>query len=83
MFTIDSASCAIMMSYYHLLEKVGVAKAAAWSIAEVFERWRIFQAIVLIKKYLAGNLVAEEVIQAAEKWLKFIECDLPTSAGLV
>jgi hypothetical protein len=68
MFAIDSASYAIMMNHYHILVRVGVAKAAAWSIAEIFERWSmLFQVPVFIKQYLAGNLIAEEDIQAAEK----------------
>ncbi len=39
MFAIDVASYAIMMNHYHILVRVDVAKAATWSVAEIFERW--------------------------------------------
>ena len=71
MFAIGSASYAIMMNHYHILARVDVAKAAAWSVAEIFERWSLlFQVPETIKQYLAGHLVELEDIQAAENMIE-------------
>ncbi len=71
MFAIDVASYAIMMNHYHILVRVDVAKAATWSVAEIFERWSLlFQVPETIKQYLAGHLVEVADIQAAENMIE-------------
>ncbi len=71
MFAIGSASYAIMMNHYHLLIRVDVKKAAAWTASEIFEHWSIlFQVPEFMKQYLAGHLIADEDIQAAEQMVE-------------
>ena len=71
MFAIDVPSYAIMMNHYHILVRVDVAKAASWSVAEIFERWSLlFQVPETIKQYLAGHLVEVADIQVAEKMIE-------------
>jgi len=71
MFAIDIASYAIMMNHYHVLVRVNVEKAAAWSAAEIFELWGIlFQVPDLMKLYLAGHLIQDDDIQAAENMIE-------------
>jgi hypothetical protein len=71
MFAIDVASYAIMMNHYHVLVRVNVEKAAAWSAAEVFELWGIlFQVPDFMKQYLAGHLIADDDIQTAENMIE-------------
>jgi REP element-mobilizing transposase RayT len=71
MFAIDVASYAIMMNHYHVLVRVNVEKAAAWSAAEIFELWGIlFQVPDLMKLYLAGHLIEDDDIQAAENMIE-------------
>jgi hypothetical protein len=71
MFAIDVASYAIMMNHYHVLVRVNLEKSTTWSVAEIFERWNLlFQVPELIKQYLAGLLVVDDEIQAAEKMIE-------------
>ena len=71
MFAIDVASYAIMMNHYHVLVRVNVEKAAAWSPAEIFELWGIlFQVPDFMKQYLAGHLIEDDDIQAAENMIE-------------
>ena len=71
MFAIDVASYAVMMNHYHVLVRVNVEQAGAWSAFEVFEHWSIlFQVPDLIKQYLAGHLNELDDIQAAEQMIE-------------
>jgi REP element-mobilizing transposase RayT len=71
MFAIDIAAYAIMANHYHVLVRVNVEKAAAWTVADIFKQWSlVFQVTDLMKQYLAGNLVTDEEIKAAERLAK-------------
>ncbi len=71
MFAIDVASYAIMMNHYHVLVRVNLDKSAAWSASEIFEHWSmLFQVPDLMKQYLAGNLLEDKDIQAAENMIE-------------
>ena len=71
MFAIDVASYAIMMNHYHVLVRVNLEKSAAWTVKEIFEHWGLlFQVPDLIKQYLAGSLIEDEDIQAAENMIQ-------------
>ena len=71
MFAIDVASYAIMMNHYHVLVRVNLEKSAAWTASEIFEHWNIlFEVPDLMKQYLAGNLLEDEDIQAAENMIE-------------
>jgi len=71
MFAIDVASYAIMMNHYHVLVRVNAVKSAAWSVAEIFERWgMLFQVPDIIKQYLVGHLLELADIQAAETMIE-------------
>jgi REP element-mobilizing transposase RayT len=68
MFAIDVAAYAIMANHYHVLVRVNVEKAAAWTVSEIFEQWSLlFQATDLMKEYLAGNLLTDAEIKTAER----------------
>ncbi len=71
MFAIDVAAYAIMTNHYHILVRVNIEKAAAWTVADIFKQWSlVFQVTDLMKQYLAGNLVTDEEIKAAERLAK-------------
>jgi putative transposase len=71
MFAIDVASYAIMMNHYHVLVRVNLEKSAAWTAAQIFEHWNmLFQVPDFMKQYLAGNLLEDEDIQAAERMIE-------------
>ncbi len=71
MFAIDVAAYAIMTNHYHVLVRVNIEKAAAWTVADIFKQWSlVFQVTDLMKQYLAGNLVIDEEIKAAERLAK-------------
>jgi REP element-mobilizing transposase RayT len=71
MFAIDVASYAIMMNHYHVLVRVNVEKAASWTASEIFEHWSyLFQVPDLMKLYLAGHLIEDDDIQAAENMIE-------------
>jgi len=71
MFAIDVASYAIMMNHYHVLVRVNLEKSAAWTASEIFEHWNmLFEVPDLMKQYLAGLLLEDEDIQAAENMIE-------------
>ncbi len=71
MFAIDVAAYAIMTNHYHILVRVNIEKAAAWTVADIFKQWSlVFQVTDLMKQYLAGNVVTDEEIKAAERLAK-------------
>ncbi|MDZ7903644.1 MAG: transposase [Rheinheimera sp.] len=71
MFAIDVASYAIMMNHYHVLVRVNVEKAASLTASEIFKHWSIlFQVPDLMKLYLAGHLIEDDDIQAAENMIE-------------
>ncbi len=71
MFAINVASYAIMTNHYHVLVRVNLEKSATWTAAQIFEHWSmLFQVPGLMKQYLAGNLLEDEDIQAAERMIE-------------
>ena len=70
-FAIDVAAYAVMMNHYHILVRVNLERSAAWTVTEIFERWkRLFQVPELITQYLSGQLIGDDEIQAAENTIE-------------
>jgi len=65
-FAIDVMSYAIMSNHYHIVFRVDVDKAKAWSEANVIRRWkRIYNGSPVVEQYLK-NPLAEGIAEVAQ-----------------
>jgi predicted metal-dependent HD superfamily phosphohydrolase len=74
-FAIDIAAYAIMSNHYHVVLHINKAKADAWDLDEVIERWHtLYKGNALSQRYRAGENLLEvelEVLnERAQKWRK-------------
>jgi REP element-mobilizing transposase RayT len=74
-FAIDIAAYAIMSNHYHVVLHINKAKADAWDLNEVIERWHtLYKGNALSQRYSAGESLLEvelEVLnERAQKWRK-------------
>jgi REP element-mobilizing transposase RayT len=74
-FAIDVAAYAIMSNHYHVVLHINKAKADAWALDEVIERWHtLYKGNALSQRYHAGETLLEvefDVLkERAEKWRK-------------
>jgi REP element-mobilizing transposase RayT len=73
LFAIDICAYAVMSNHYHVVLRVDATAQAAWSQAEVIERWtQLFSAPVLLQRYLRGEATTAaevtEVGELVEQW---------------
>jgi REP element-mobilizing transposase RayT len=74
-FAIDIAAYAIMSNHYHVVLHINKAKADAWDLDEVIDRWHtLYKGNALSQRYRAGENLLEvelEVLkERAQKWRK-------------
>jgi hypothetical protein len=74
-FAIDIAAYAIMSNHYHVVLHINKAKADAWELNEVIERWHsIYKGNALSQRYATGQFLLEVELntlkEKAEKWRK-------------
>jgi REP element-mobilizing transposase RayT len=72
-FAIDVCAYAVMSNHYHVVLKVDVEQATAWSNQEVLDRWlQVFSGNVLVNRYVTGDeqsqAEVEKVLECVEKW---------------
>ena len=71
-FAIDVMSYAIMSNHYHIVFRVDVDKAKAWSEANVIRRWkRIYNGAPVVEQYLKNQQaegIAEVAQDVIEEW---------------
>jgi hypothetical protein len=59
-FAIDIAAYAIMSNHYHVVLHINKAKADAWDLDEVIERWHtLYKGNALSQRYSAGESLLE------------------------
>jgi len=67
-FSIDLCAYAVMSNHYHVVLRVDVDSASAWSDWEVIERWTgLFSAPVLIQRYLRGEATTEAEVEKVQE----------------
>ena len=71
MFAIDVAAYAVMSNHYHLVLRVDMDRAAAWSDEEVLQRWtQIFAGPLLVQRFvlpqIRGKMGSAELAKVAE-----------------
>ena len=70
-FSIDVAAYAVMSNHYHIVMRVDVKRAEAWSVEEVLQRWtQLFSGPVLVQRYLspARDTMTEAEILRVEQF---------------
>jgi len=72
-FAIDIAAYAIMSNHYHVVLHINKAKADAWRLDAVIERWHtIYKGCALSQRYSAGETLLDVELETlngiAEKW---------------
>ncbi len=74
-FAIDIAAYAIMSNHYHVVLYINKAKADAWELDEVIERWHtLYKGCALSQRYIAGQYMLDVELDVlkdiAKKWRK-------------
>ncbi len=59
-FALDVAAYAMMSNHYHIVLKIAVERAAAWSDEAVLQRWtQLFTGPLMVQRYLEPSLRAD------------------------
>ncbi len=74
-FAIDIAAYAVMSNHYHVILHINKAKADAWALDEVIERWHtLYKGCTLSQRYSAGQTLLDVELEVlkdiTEKWRK-------------